>query len=225
MKKIHLLSASFFSILAFAQTGTDNMAVSAQGEMFFMMGKKNVSSDNNIDGTPYADGDKFVKVKIPNYNKPIQDMRYNVYADEMEFRNGIDTYFLNKQPLIKIEFPSLKKTYECINYTFNEKTYLGYLVVLAEGSKYSLYKKESMEILKGEKAANPFVKDQNDFYSKVKSYYLLKKGNRFIKLSKNTKDVSSAFDNPSSIEDFIKTNKINLSKEDDLIKLINFTNN
>lgn len=40
MKKITLLTLSLFSILTFAQTGSDNMAVSAQGEMFFMMGKR-----------------------------------------------------------------------------------------------------------------------------------------------------------------------------------------
>ena len=58
------------------------------------------------------------------------------------------------------------------------------MVVLVDNAKFSLYKKESIEIVKGEKGSNPFVTDQNDFYGKVKNQYLLKKGNHFSKISK-----------------------------------------
>ncbi|WP_407535286.1 hypothetical protein [Elizabethkingia miricola] len=224
MKKIFLLPVSFFSILTFAQTGSDNMAVSAQGEMFFMMGKKNILNEKGIDGSPYVNGINFIKAQIPNYNKSIPDLRYNANSDEMEFRNENDIYFVNKQPQIKIDFLSLKKSYECLNYSINDKNYFGYLVVLVDNAKYSLYKKESIEIIKGEKGSNPFVTDQNDFYGKVKNQYLLKKGNHFSKISKNVKDIIDLFDNKTGVENYIKTNKIDLSKEDDLIKFVKYAN-
>ncbi|MCL1669297.1 hypothetical protein M2T82_14610 [Elizabethkingia ursingii] len=224
MKKIFLLPVSFFSILIFAQTGSDNMAVSAQGEMFFMMGKKNILNEKGIDGSPYVNGTNFIKAQIPNYNKSIPDLRYNASSDEMEFRNENDIYVVNKQPQIKIDFLPLKKSYECLNYSINDKNYFGYLVVLVDNAKYSLYKKESIEIIKGEKGSNPFVTDQNDFYGKVKNQYLLKKGNRFSKISKNVKDIIDLFDNKAGVENYIKTNKIDLSKEDDLIKFVKYAN-
>ncbi|WP_411897229.1 hypothetical protein [Elizabethkingia occulta] len=224
MKKIFLLPVSFFSMLIFAQTGSDNMAVSAQGEMFFMMGKKNIINEKAIDGSPYVNGNNFIKVQIPNYNKSIPDLRYNANSDEMEFRNENDIYFVNKQPQIKIDFLSLNKSYECLNYNINDKNYFGYLVVLVDNAKFSLYKKESIEIVKGEKGSNPFVTDQNDFYGKVKNQYLLKKGNHFSKISKNVKDIINLFDNKTDVENYIKTNKIDLSKENDLIKFVKYTN-
>lgn len=204
MKKITLLTLSLFSILTFAQTGSDNMAVSAQGEMFFMMGKKNISNGEVIDGVPYANGAEFVKVQIPNYNKSTPELRYNANKDEMEFKNGNDIYYVNKQPQIRIDFLSLKKSYECLNYSINDKNYFGYLVILVDNAKYSLYKKEFIEIIKGEKGSNPFVTDQNDFYSPVKNQYLLKKGNQFFRISKNTKELVKLFDNNPSHESYIK---------------------
>ncbi|HAY3539539.1 hypothetical protein [Elizabethkingia anophelis] len=224
MKKITLLTLSLSSILTFAQTGSDNMAVSAQGEMFFMMGKKNISNGEVIDGVPYANGAEFVKVQIPNYNKSTPELRYNANKDEMEFKNGNDIYYVNKQPQIRIDFLSLKKSYECLNYSINDKDYFGYLVILVDNAKYSLYKKEFIEIIKGEKGSNPFVTDQNDFYSPVKNQYLLKKGNQFFRISKNTKELVKLFDNNPSHESYIKSNKIDLSKENDLIKFVKFAN-
>ncbi|WP_454060613.1 hypothetical protein [Elizabethkingia ursingii] len=224
MKKIFLLPVSFFSMLIFAQTGSDNMSVSAQGEMFFMMGKKNIINEKAIDGSPYVNGTNFFKVQIPNYNKSIPDLRYNANSDEMEFRNENDIYFVNKQPQIKIDFLSLNKSYECLNYNINDKNYFGYLVVLVDNAKFSLYKKESIEIIKGEKGSNPFVTDQNDFYGKVKNQYLLKKGNHFSKISKNVKDIIDLFDNKAGVENYIKTNRIDLSKENDLIKFVKYAN-
>ncbi len=79
-------------------------------------------------------------------------------------------------------------------------------------------------INEGEKGSNAFVKDANDYYAKAKDVYLLKKGNQFFKLSKNGKDVLKLVDNKPEIEGFIKSNKINFSKESDLIKFINFVN-
>ncbi|WP_260442781.1 hypothetical protein [Elizabethkingia anophelis] len=186
-----------------------------------MMGKKNISNGEVIDGVPYANGAEFVKVQIPNYNKSTPELRYNANKDEMEFKNGNDIYYVNKQPQIRIDFLSLKKSYECLNYSINDKDYFGYLVILVDNAKYSLYKKEFIEIIKGEKGSNPFVTDQNDFYSPVKNQYLLKKGNQFFRISKNTKELVK--NNPSH-ESYIKSNKIDLSKENDLIKFVKFAN-
>ena len=58
------------------------------------------------------------------------------------------------------------------------------MVVLVDNAKFSLYKKESIEIVKGEKGSNPFVTDQNDFYGKVKNQYLLKKEIIFLRFQK-----------------------------------------
>ena len=96
---------------------------------------------------------------------------------------------------------------------------------LIENPKLSLYKREKIELLKGEKSPNAYSKDANDYYAKEKDLYVVKKEDKFFKLSKNIKDFISDFSlENNEVADFYKKNKLNFSKEEDLIKLFNFIN-
>ena len=52
--------------------------------------------------------------------------------------------------------------------------------------------------------------------------YLKRKS--IFRISKNTKELVKLFDNNPSHESYIKSNKIDLSKENDLIKFVKFAN-
>ena len=223
MKKIILVLFCSVSLLFNAQAGNENVSYSTGN--FFMKGNRPSTREYIIEGTPYVNGDKFTKVVIKDYSKNVQDLRYNAYEDEMEFKIDEQLYYANKENNLKIYFPTLNKTYKCFNYNYDGKSKLGYLVVLVDGPKYSLYKKEKMELLKGEKSSNAYSKDANDYYTKEKDLYLVSKNNQLSKFPKKIGDASEFFSiDKKELENFVKTNKINFNKEADLIKLVEFVN-
>ena len=179
-----------------------------------------------IDGIPYPNGKQFDKVIIQGFSKDVQNLRYNAYDDEMEFQENATTYFTNKEENLKINFPTLKKIYKTVNYSIDGKSKFGYLVLLLDNPKYSLYKREKVELLKGEKSPSAYGKDANDYYSKQKDIYLIEKDKKFIKFPKNKKEFLDEFNflSKDEFENYLKINNINFSKEDSLIKLIQFLN-
>ncbi|MBV8324729.1 MAG: hypothetical protein JO178_00340 [Chryseobacterium sp.] len=202
-----------------------NENVSYSNGIFYTRANRPTNKENVIDGNPYINGDKFNKVVIHGYNKNIQDLRYNAYEDEMEFKMGEDLYYVNKTNDIKIQFPALNKIYESLTYTYDGKTKAGYLVVLADNPKFSLYKRERVELLKGEKSPNAFTKDANDYYAKDKDLYLVARDKTFYKFPKNINDAAGIFSvDKKELENFVKSNKINFGKEPDMIKLMEFVN-
>lgn len=206
-----------------AQVGNENISYSPG--TFFMRSNRPTTKEYVIEGSPYINGDKFQKVIIKDYSKNVQDLRYNTYEDEMEFKEGEEIYYANKIDKLKIQFPALNKTYQSLTYVYDGKTKSGYLVLLIDNPKYSLYKKENIELLKGEKSTNAYSKDANDYYAKDKDLYLISKNNQFFKFPKNISDAAQAFMiDKKELENFTKTNKINFSKEPDLIKLVEFIN-
>ncbi|WHF50490.1 hypothetical protein QGN23_08570 [Chryseobacterium gotjawalense] len=99
------------------------------------------------------------------------------------------------------------------------------MILLAENPKYSLYKREKVELLKGEKSPNAYSKDANDYYAKERDLYLVKKENEFFKFPKNSKEFIARFETDGpKFEKFVKGNKLIFSKENDMIKMMEFLN-
>ena len=223
MKKIVITIFFLIHGLFYTQVGNENVSFSTGN--FFLRGGRPSTKEYIVDGSPYINGKEFDKVIIAGYSKNVQDLRYNAYEDEMEFKQGDDIYATNKEDGIKIEFPTLKKTYLCTNYPLDSKNKLGYLAVLAEGPTYSLYKVERVELLKGEKSPNAYSKDANDYFAKQKDVFLVRRNKSFIRVAKNQKDILEQFSvDQQEFQKAMGGSKFNLSKEADLIKFINFLN-
>lgn len=226
MKKIFLVFClPLATTLFFAQAGNDNVFMSS--DKIFTLGKRVKSGEYVIDGNPYSNGKSFDKVSIDGYSKNVQDLRYNAYADEMEFSNNNETYYIDKIEGTVINFPTLKKTYVVKKYEYMGNTKVGYLVLLSKkDGKYGLYKREKVELIQGEKSPNAYGRDANDYYAKDKDLYLVgtNEGN-YYKLPKNIGDLISQLSlDKKSVEDFTKSNKVNFNKETDLVKLFDFLN-
>lgn len=218
-----LVIVSFTSPL-FSQNTSTGGAINTNDGRVFLSPKRTVTPSEVIDGSPYYNGNDFKKVSISGYSKNVQDLRYNSYSDEMEFLNGNEVFSINKENGMVVTFTGINKTYECINYNWEGRDKFGYLVQLVNNpEKYSLYKKEKTELLKGEKSPNGITKDRNDYYAKDKDSYILKNKETFISIPKNKKEFSNKFNN-SEIESYLKKNDINFKKESDLIKLISYMN-
>ncbi|OBS12081.1 hypothetical protein ATE49_08135 [Elizabethkingia miricola] len=213
----------FISLFAFSQMGNDN--VSYSNGFFFTRANRPTNIEYTMDGNPYINGKEFRKVAIDGYSKNVQNLRYNAYEDEMEFMQDGKNYFANKEEGIVIKMPEINKTYKAIKYLYNDKSYFNYLVALSLGSKFNLYKKESIELLKGEKSPSAYGKDANDYFTRAKDLYLI--GNKKVldKFPKTTKEAIALFSPvKNDVAEFIKNQKINVNKEEDMIKLVNFVN-
>ena len=143
----------------------------------------------------------------------------------MEFEDAGEILYANKEEGLKINFKNLKKTYTILNYAFDSKRKFGYLVQLVENAKYSLYKRERVELLTGEKSPSAYGKDANDYYAKERDLYLIKKNFEFFKFPRSSKEFIAKFSlNKQDFENYLKRNKLNFSNEEDMIKLIDLIN-
>lgn len=218
-----LVGFSFFS-LAQVTNKSGNVGTNNVQRLLFEE-RKLIGDTETRDGSPYFNGDTFKKASIYGYSKDIPDLRYNAFSDEMEFYNGKDIYSANKENGQIIKFND-GKIYECLNYNLDGKDKLGYLVQLVSNpEKYSLYKREKIELLKGEKSNNGITKDRNDYYAKEKDVYIIQKNGVFTKIAKNKKEFLNDFMfKKNELNEFIKEKQINLKLESDLIKLIVYMN-
>jgi hypothetical protein len=191
-----------------------------------LLSQRKLVGDSEIrEGSPYPDGEAFKKVNIPGYSSSVQSLRYNAFSDEMEYQNGADVYSVSQETGQVIRFDG-GKAYEYLNYNLDGKDKSGYLVQLVNNpDKYSLYKREKVELLKGEKSPNGITKDRNDYYAKEKDVYLIRTNGNFTKMSKNKKELLSDFPvKPAETEKFIKEKQINFKSETDLVKLVTYMN-
>lgn len=225
MNKVLITFLSLLSAGVLAQNTSTGGNINTVGNRVFLSQTKLIKTSEVRDGDPYYNGTSFLKADIPGYSKKLQELRYNAYSDEMEFSSDNDVYIADKEPGMVVGFEDLNKKYICLNYNFGFGDRYGYLVLLVSNpQKYSLYKREKFELLKGEKSINGINKDRNDYYSKEKDLYLLGYENDFKKLD-NKKNLLEAFNSKSNeVENYLKKNKINLKKESDLIKLISYMN-
>lgn len=223
MKKILLVIVFLPLHFVFAQSTAENVVVTPHG--FYSRALKQSTKEISVEGSPYTTGKHFSKVIIPSYSENVQGVRYNAYEDEMEFQQNNETYFANKENGLIINFPELKKTYICLSYKLDDKAYNGYLVLLQKGDKFNLLKKEKVELLKGEKSPNAYTKDADDYYAKEKDIYMISKGDNYYKLPKKINDLSQIpVDNQKAFLEFAQKNKVNLNKEEDMLKLVDYLN-
>lgn len=224
MKYFVVFALLMFQSMTSAQVGNEN--VSFSGGNFFLRASRPTTIEYIIDGNPYVNSKEFKQVIIPGYSSNSQKLRYNGYEDEMEFQDGGEIYYATKELGLKITFKDLNKTYEILDYSYDNKKRIGYLVVLVDHPEISLYKRERVELLKGEKSPSAFGKDANDYFAKERDLYLVKKGSEFFKFPKNSKEFVEKFpvDKPH-FQKFIKTNKLSFTKEEDMIKIISFVAN
>lgn len=176
-------------------------------------------------GSPYVD-DQFKPVIIEGISKKLPKMRYNAHEDEMEFEiNGAINYIVKNQT-VKITFPDANKTYALTRYQMDNKEINGFLVVLSTGEKYSLFKKEIVELIVNQNNKNlPYLNEKPPQYERNKDVFLILYNNKYYKLQKNWKEVAKELSaDTNEINDFIKKNKISIKDEADLINLVAFLN-
>lgn len=157
-------------------------------------------------------GDELIKTGVP--------MRLNAFADEIEIKKSPaseEFSGLVKDPSILVKMDD--EVYVLIPYKgSNEKG--GYFNVLYEGKKYDLYKKTTANFREGEKAKTTYSRDIQPAFIKSTSYFLVDNG-QFLEIPSSPKKILKMMDyKKSEMKDYIKKNRLDLKKEDDLVKAI-----
>lgn len=175
---------------------------------------------DDIEGSPYLNASFLYAFIGEDKTKP-QMLRYNAYKDEMEFKKGEEIFYLDKSKYSLITFEPLKK-YVVSHYKYKDESINGYLVEL-EGGNFSLLKSERVNFVPERsvsrgltesktpaqfKIANPvfFIKLENGDVVEIPS-----SKNKFAKLFGSKEDV---------VLNYMKENKVSLSNENDLKKLV-----
>jgi len=183
---------------------------------------KDKAALENVEGNPYYNS-KFLPATIGDAGT-VNQVRYNAFLDVVEVSNDKVIYEL---PKVKengiIKFKDPPETLFLIEYSGD---YDGYYFLIEDG-KNKLIKKIRMNLITEKQTVDPQhqIKEGKVRYNKLKPAYFIRTEKQVINIPKNAKDLIFYFpDNKDKLIDFIKSNKIKLNKEEDLIKLVHFLN-
>ncbi|UMQ41064.1 hypothetical protein MKS83_16885 [Chryseobacterium sp. Y16C] len=175
-----------------------------------------------IQGSPYLYGD-FTSAKALCCNE-IAPMRYDLYADEVQYKKGDVIYtLLRETPYTRIEFLD-SKTILVLENIDNESKYFIEVV----GGKNALLKKVSKKIVSNSdpKKTGFGKKDQTSTFVENEPSFYIKAENGKTKLIKNKKDVLDLYpEKNKELNAFFDVTKIKFNKEESLAKVVNFLNN
>ncbi len=181
---------------------------------------------STIKGSPY-ENEKFQLGKASNLlnDKPTAYyLRYNIYNDIIELKaslNEQDIRGLIKSLNIYVIISNREYHFEIYS-DDNKSTKKGYFILLSKGKNSSLYLKKIVTFIDKKPAKDSFHKDIPASFKESEKYYI-KKQRVLVPLSTNKKELLNQLsDQGNELKSYIKSEKINLKDEQDLIKLFNY---
>ena len=152
-------------------------------------------------------------------------LRYNVQAEEIEMKANTNTTVAN---VIKTsENISVRILNDDFVYLIspdkNQKA--GYFMVIAEGGKLTVYKKIIKDFIEGKESANSYSRDVPDTFKEKEQLYIVSAAGSLTKLPKGkTKREKLLVSQQNQMSSYIQTNNLNLRKEKDFNKALNYFN-
>jgi hypothetical protein len=184
---------------------------------------KRILDYKNIQGSPF-EKEEFMIGKIYMRDKQIAlaKVRYDIYANEMEFvKDSSSIYYINKNSFDSILIDYKRYVYD--RFSVSKKDLDSYFIVLVAGN-YSLLLKKSIVFLLKE-LPKPFYEPKPDRFELRSEEYFLKFNNQSAKQIASKKQIKNNFpDVGDKALEYIKKEKISLSNQKDLIKLVVFLN-
>lgn len=171
-------------------------------------------------GSPYITT-AYLPVKVPGFEGGVPPMRYNAEKDEMEFMKGSEKYYLAKSENLEVEFAD--KKYKYLTFVSKKGAEDGYLIELVPG-KYALYKKEKVVFVPKTESANGYDKPKPAEYRREEDKLYFGTSNNIGALPKKKELLAMEPKHATEIENFIKTNKLSLGDEKDLMQLFKYMN-
>ncbi len=157
--------------------------------------------------------------------------RYNALNEEVEIKKtnldeeGIKSLARDKEISVLVDGKKMSfKTFV----TSKKKTLNGYLISLAEGKTYDLYKRTHVKFTEGKAATSSFTKAVPARFAQFTEYYFQKEGvNRMDEIPLKNGKLIKLLDGDAKekLKMHLKENNLNIKEEADLIKAFQFLNN
>ncbi len=181
----------------------------------------------NVEGTPYIT-ESYFPIKLTSFEERNFQARYNGYNGDMEVLD-VDkgsVFVLNKNfNNYKVDFIGLNKTYKVFKYVDDSGVLSNdFFVVLTSNNNLKLLKKENVKFYGERIATSTYDKPRKANYKRGNDeYYIVIGDTNAQPFSTRKKDIAKQFSGSSKkILDYIKTNKLKTSKDEDLIQVINY---
>lgn len=184
-----------------------------------------VHQTSEVQGSPheindFSDGEVITKSDLKYINVPL---RFNIYANEIEFKTEDGTIFFLATPEIIDHIIIGENKYIYAPYAVGSRLLRGYFKILTEG-KANLLVKQNITLRNAEPAqpykdAQPamFLKMQDEFFVRIAPA-------EAFKVSNKKELLSVLSDKGKELDDFQKKNKTKFNRLDDMVKLIGFYN-
>lgn len=203
-----------------------------EGSFFAELRKKGKTiPDLNTVGSVYID-EKFVPCTVYYEDEVVGDFyyRHNAFNDEVEIK---DTQLPDEKESSLQTLKELRLVEKRDNDVLSLNAYRnkegavrnGYLYLIKEGEKYNLYTKNNVKFTEGTQPVNSLVRPTpNKFSHFTEFYYKTKDGKVANYISHRQGDFLDDFskDLREPVKDYIKEEKINLKKQEDLVNLFTY---
>ncbi len=187
--------------------------------------QKKSLSESDIEGSPYMN-DEFINGSIYTVSKTQYTdvpLRYNIYNDDIEFETPQnDVYALGAPEMIeKVVFGDY--TMEYIPFEFAKKIKKGFFKLMLSG-KVSLYARPEIQFIEAKEPA-PYKEAEPARFNPKEDRYYIRIGMEAAQLCGNKKDaIAILSDHQKEVESFIKKEKINVKKLEELKSLLEYYN-
>lgn len=228
MKYLFILLLVFFALnITVAQVVKSYYNSNYYGAIYIPSGNSNIAIDlSTVKGSPY-DNDKFQLGKVLNKltgESQTFYIRYNIFNDVVELKetpNSPKISGLVKSLNIYAKLNNRKYHYELYE-NDKSKNNEGYFILMNKGKNISLYLQKSKEFKAKVIAQDSYHKEKPAIFKDSEKYYF-KKDIVLLPLSTNKKDLLIQLsDKENELKKYIKSEKINLKKEKDFVKLFNY---
>lgn len=152
--------------------------------------------------------------------------RYNAHLDEMVVKFGEASYFMPLANYYSITFVGTNKKYVVLDYKEDVVSKKGFFVELLKGENMSLYKKEHIKLYPEVPAKLGFTRYEPPKLQRTKDRFFIRvEGTEVLLFPQKKKEAMHLFsDKESSMNTYIKKNKLSFKKESDVIQMIKHYN-
>ena len=225
MKKT-LYNTIIFLFIGYSFAIAQNINSQRQTELFARNAYKYDTSNlydpanpENYKGTPYH-SDNFLTGNVYIENELILSnvaLRYNAIADEIEFKESLNSNDKEVKALVKSKEIYAKIMKDIFVFIPSE----GYYLVVFDGDNFSLLKKVTKKYFPAKKAKNNYERSTLAEFEDRFSYSIYTRNGEMMEFPKSKSKKLKVFGNSEKlIKDYIKKYNLDLNKEKDLKKVI-----
>jgi len=175
----------------------------------------------SVTGSPFVN-DTHLPVRLNNYQSVVT-ARYDAYKDLFEIKNAEKTFYFTKNIGNKVIFANNDLKYQVFQNKDNSKSF--YKVDFEQKNSFILIK-ERVNLYGGEKPKNAYDEFKQAYFKKVKDKtFISLDSNDALKVPSSSKKFLKLFEEKKNdIKSYIKTNKLDHKKKNDLKQILIFYN-